>query len=217
LRRGDVIVSPAVAHTPQRVASGLIHDWIAAAFIPEAGIDRVIAALRRYDTYSQIYHPAVARSRGLAADGDADAFDLLMVSHGMAKMAVDGVFTSTFTRTGNRAYRIAQATHLHQIDNYGQRGEHALPDDQGAGYIWRFYSISRMEERDGGVYLETEVIALSRDVPASIEWLVAPMIRRIARNALGAMQEDTRNAVLNPPSRGTAAAQEHAAPKPDVK
>lgn len=220
LRQGEILVSPAGAHTPLRVASGLIHDWIVAAFIPDTGIDRVISSLRRYDSYSQVYRPAVVRSKELAGNAHEDRFSLLLVSRGFAKIAVDAEFSSSYWRKGNRAWRIARATHLREIDDYGQRGEKTLPDDQGAGYIWRFHSISRMEERDGGVYLETEVIALSRDVPASIEWLIAPMIRRVAKGALSAMLEDTRKAVINspanPPVRAAAAVQ-HSSLKPDVK
>jgi hypothetical protein len=204
LRDGEVIVSPGSPHQPQRVASGLIHDWIAAAFIPETGIDRVISSLREYDEYSQIYRPAVVRSKELFSDGDQDRFSLLLISKGIAKMAVDAEFNSTFTRSGNRAWRVARATHLREIEDYGQRGQKMLPEDHGMGYVWRFYSISRMEERDGGVYLETELVALSRDVPASIEWLIAPMIRRVAKNALSAMLEDTRKAVIDPPERVSA-------------
>ena len=217
LRSGDVIVSPAVAHTPQRVPSGMIHHWIAAAFIPESGIDRVIASLRQYDSYSQIYHPAVVRSKQLSDAAGEDRFSLLLMNKGAAKMAVDAEFTSSYSRSGNRAWRIARATHLREIDNYGQRGERTLPEDQGAGYVWRFYSIFRMEEREGGVYLETELVALSRDVPASIEWLIAPMIRHVAKNALSAMLEDTRNAVINPPARAAQSAQQNSGFKAEVK
>jgi hypothetical protein len=222
LRQGEILVSPATAHTPLRVASGLIHDWIVAAFIPDTGIDRVISSLRQYDSYKQVYRPAVVRSKELTENGDEDRFSLLLVSKGsMAKIAVDAEFSSSFWRNGNRACRIARATHLREIEDYGQRGEKTLPDDQGAGYIWRFHSISRMEERDGGVYLETEVIALSRDVPASIEWLIAPMIRRVAKGALSAMLEDTRKAVINslpnPPASTASAAVQHSSLKADVK
>ncbi|HLH37636.1 MAG TPA: hypothetical protein VKX39_00695 [Bryobacteraceae bacterium] len=216
VRKGDIVVSPASAHTPQRVPSGMIHDWIAGAFIPDTGIDRLIASLRQYDDYSEIYHPAVVKSAQLSESDREDRFSLLLISKGIGKTAVDGEFSSSFTRSGSRAWRVARATRLREIDNYGQRGERMLPEDQGAGYVWRFYSVSRMEERDGGVYLETELIALSRDIPASIEWLVAPMIRRVARNALSAMLEDTRNAVLNPPVRAAEAAP-HGSFKPDVK
>jgi hypothetical protein len=202
LRKGEILVGPGNPHTPQRVASGLIHHWIAATFIPDVGVDRVIASLREYDSYSEVYRPAVVESKRLAESGDEDRFSLLLMNKGgMAKIAVDAEFASTFSRTGDRACGIARATHLRDIEDYGQRGQRTLPDDQGPGYIWRFYSIYRMQERDGGVYLEMEVIALSRDVPASIEWLVAPMIRRVAKGALSTMLEDTRSAVVNPPAR----------------
>lgn len=199
LKHGEILVSPASPHTPQRVSSGLIHDWIAATFIPDVELDRVIASLREYDSYAQVYRPAVAQSKRLAGNGDEDRFSLVLINKGgVAKIAVDGEFTSSYSRSGSRAWRVAQATHLREIEEYGQSGQHTLPDDQGPGYVWRFYSISRMEERDGGVYLETEVIALSRDIPASVEWLVAPMIKRVAKNALSAMLDDTRNAVVTP-------------------
>jgi len=31
-----------------------------------------------------------------------------------------------------------------------------LPTDEGHGYIWRLYSLTKFEERDGGVYIEVE-------------------------------------------------------------
>jgi hypothetical protein len=34
------------------------------------------------------------------------------------------------------------------------------------GLIWRLYSVVRLEERDGGGYMDVEVVALSRDIPA---------------------------------------------------
>jgi hypothetical protein len=36
LRAGEIVISPVDPQNPKRVPSGLIHDWIAAAFIPHA-------------------------------------------------------------------------------------------------------------------------------------------------------------------------------------
>lgn len=63
------------------------------------------------------------------------------------------------------AYNTADATRVQQIEAYGQPGEHLLAPDTGDGYIWRLHTIARYEERDGGVYLEIEAIALTRDIP----------------------------------------------------
>jgi len=197
LRNSEIVVSPAADHNPRRVPSGMIHDWIAAAFIPGANLDQVIFALREYNRYSTFYHPAVVESKRLTAKGDDDRFKLTVASKAvLSKMALDAEFTASFWRDGDRACRTARATHVHEIEDYGQSSQKDLPEGEGSGYLWRFFSISRMEQRDGGVYIETEMIALSRDIPASIQWLVSPFIRRMARGSLSALLQDTRDAVL---------------------
>ena len=73
---------------------------------------------------------------------------------------------------------------MQEIRHYGRHDEQELPPDQGTGYIWRLYSIARFEERDGGVYIELEAIALSRDIPVALRWMVDPIVRRVSRNTL---------------------------------
>ena len=63
--------------------------------------------------------------------------------------------------------------------------------------MWRMTSLSQMVERDGGVYVEEEVIALSRDVPAGTRWMAGPIIRREARASIAASIEKTRTAVAS--------------------
>lgn len=43
---------------------------------------------------------------------------------------------------------------------------------QSGGFIWRIYSVSQYEERDGGV--------LSRGIPSSVRWLVNPVVNHLA-------------------------------------
>ena len=66
---------------------------------------------------------------------------------------------------------------------------------QGGGYIWRLASQVRLEERDGGVYLELEVMALSRDIPGSLRLFVEPIVRRVSRNSLAESLRQTEDAV----------------------
>jgi hypothetical protein len=82
-----------------------------------------------------------------------------------------------------------------RITGYGAAGQHTLPEDEGAGLIWRLFGVTRFEERDGGVYVEIEAIALSRDVPASLRWLIDPMVRRVAKASLINSLQQTRDAV----------------------
>ena len=73
---------------------------------------------------------------------------------------------------------------MQEIRHYGRPDEQELPPNQGSGYIWRLYSLARFEERDGGVYIELEAIALSRDIPVGLRWMVDPIVRRVSRNTL---------------------------------
>jgi hypothetical protein len=53
-----------------------------------------------------------------------------------------------------------------------------------------------MEERDGGVYVQSEVASLTRDIPAGLGWLVGPFLTSIPRETLLFTLESTRRAVV---------------------
>jgi hypothetical protein len=88
-----------------------------------------------------------------------------------------------------------QTTRIQEIENYGEPGQHALSEGEGNGFIWRIFSITRFEERDGGVYIELEVIALSRDIPISLRWIVEPIVRRVSITSLTTSLQQTGSAV----------------------
>ena len=112
------------------------------------------------------------------------------------KSALDSVYKSSQVRVDDvRRYTVAQTTRIQEIAEYGSGKQHTLPEGEGPGLIWRLFSATRYEERDGGVYIEIEAIALSRDVPASLRWLVYPVIRRVAKASLTTTLEETRDAV----------------------
>src|SRR5262249_19058471 len=99
-----------------------------------------------------------------------------------------------------RGYNVADTTQVQEIENYGHPGEHLLPPGTGNGFIWRLRSMARYEERDGGVYFELEAIALTRDIPTSLRWLVKPVVNRLSINSLTTILRQTRDAVKSLPS-----------------
>lgn len=86
-------------------------------------------------------------------------------------------------------------TRAQQIEHYGEKGEQRLAPDVGTGYLWRLVSFARFEERDGGLYLELEVIGLSKDLPGSLRWLFKPVIDQVPRQALATKLDQTRQAI----------------------
>jgi hypothetical protein len=79
--------------------------------------------------------------------------------------------------------------------NPGSPNEHERADGNDHGYMWRLYSYWRLEEKDGGVYVENESITLTRTVPALLAWLVNPLTKSIPRDILLHTLTDTRKAV----------------------
>ena len=90
-----------------------------------------------------------------------------------------------------------------EIADYGTAKQHTLPEGEGTGLIWRLFSVSRFEEREDGLYFETEAMALSRDIPSALRLVVEPIVRRVSREALETALRQTANAARAP---GAAAA-----------
>jgi hypothetical protein len=69
------------------------------------------------------------------------------------------------------------------------------------------HDITRYEEREGGVYLEVEAIALTRDIPPSLRWLVAGIVKHLSFDSMETMLRQTRDAVASAPARVEAVVQ----------
>jgi hypothetical protein len=92
-------------------------------------------------------------------------------------------------------YSITKPRRIQEIADYGTARERKLAEGEGTGLIWRLFSVSRFEERDGGLCVETEAIALSRDIPAALRVVVEPVVRRISRESLETAPQQTAHAV----------------------
>ena len=199
LHRGKTVVA-SFGKTPHRVPHGLIHHWIGAVFLPRAHLGDVLAVVRNYGRYEDIYGPNVVESRVVQKAATGDTFSLRLLNKAIvAKFALDTEFRSIFRPIDeNRWCGISYTTRVREVENYGLADEHEAPANTGLGLIWRLYSISRFEQRDGGVYVELEAVALSRDVPGAIRWLVNPIIRRTSRSSIYVSLQETEEAVLEP-------------------
>jgi hypothetical protein len=76
--------------------------------------------------------------------------------------------------------------------------------------MWRLYTYWRIEEKDGGVYVQNESVSLSRTVPALLAFIVNPLVKSIPRNVLMHLLTDTRNAVVKAEAQPSAPAEEPA-------
>jgi hypothetical protein len=197
LRQGEILTTPVVGRGSQGVPGGLIHDWLGAVFIPHATLNEVLDVVHDYTHYKDIYQPVVADSKTIECNGPEQKFSMLWEHHVLfVTAALNGVYQARdFPIGASRWYSVATTTEVREVADYGQSGERLLPPDHGSGYIWRLRSMARLEERHGGVYVELEALALTRAIPASLDWLVAPVVKRLSRNSVATTLSQTRQAV----------------------
>jgi hypothetical protein len=194
---GETPVWPAGEHNPKKVPSGLIHDWMGEIFIPDCKIEDVLAVVRDYGRYKDFFAPLVIESRPLSQADTIDRYSILMRNKALfSQIALDSDYEESYVRLNETQwYSVGYSTRIQEIADYGRPSEHKLRPDEGSGFIWRLYSLQRFEEREGGVCVQLEVIALSRDIPAALRWLVDPIVRRISKGSLLTSLQKTREAV----------------------
>ena len=197
VRSGEIVVAPVPGRAPKRVPGGLIHHWIGAAFLPGRVIDDVVEVTRDYNRYKDFYAPVVVGSQVVSRSGRDDRFSMLLLNNAfLFKTALDADYSSTNVwLDSHRFYSISHTTRVQEIHDFGEPDEARLPEGQGAGYIWKLYSVVRMEERDSGVYVELEAVALSRDIPLAARLLVDPIVRRVSRHSLATSLRQTEDAL----------------------
>jgi hypothetical protein len=197
VRTKGTYIAPASRDIPRKVPHGLIHDWLGVGFVPNAKIEDVLLVVRDYDHYKEMYRPGVIESATRSTDGMKDLFSMRLANKSViAKIALDTECEASYVRVDNgHWYSISNTTHIRELDKYGSPEQRTLPEDMGTGLIWRLSSITRFEERDGGVYLELEALALSRDIPAAFRLFVTPIVRRVSKDSLATSLHQTKVAV----------------------
>jgi hypothetical protein len=194
---GEIVVAPASGENPRKVPGGLIHHWIGAAFLPGAKLDDILNVTRDYDRYKEFYRPYVIESKMVARNDLDDNFSMLVMNKALfLKMALDADYCATNVRLDERRfYSVSKTTRVQEVQDYGEPGERRIPEGEGGGYIWKLFNIARLEQRDGGVYIEMETVALSREIPALMRFVVDPIVRRVSRNSILTSIQQTEEAV----------------------
>jgi hypothetical protein len=204
VRQGKIVAEFWQGKGPVKVPSGLIHDWIGAAFIHGATVPRILARIQDYDNHKNIYRPEVIDSKLIARRGDDFQIYLrvlkkkiitvvLDTDHDVHYFHVDG---ADGARWGCRS----STTRTAEVDDAGKPHEKVQPPDAGYGFLWRMNTYWRFEERNGGAYAECRAISLTRDIPAVFKWIIEPMVRSLPKDTLIHTLKSTRDAVSTTPT-----------------
>src|SRR6266704_3821153 len=200
LRHGEIVIErlETLEKRRIRVPNGLIHHWVAVSYVPGVTLKQVLTLLQDYDHHEAIYKPDVLRSRLLNADGNC--FKIYVRLH--QKAILTAVFNaefdvSYFPLDESREYSRSYSTRIAELENPDRSDEREKPIGKDRGFLWRLYSYWRFQEKDGGVYVQLESVALSRSVPALLAWVVNPLLKSIPREYLSRLLTSTRIALTN--------------------
>lgn len=197
LRGGEVLVSPRQGKGDIAVRKGLLHHWIGAVFVPGRTAADALALLRDFESYKHVYAASVEESKTLERDGNFYRAYLRLRKHQIVTVVLNTEYQVEFIPVDDRRwYSRSLSTRIAQVKDAGRPEERELPVGDDSGFLWRIVTLWRAQEADGGVYLECEVIGLTRGVPYGLGWLVRPIIRSFPRESLTETLNDTRNALL---------------------
>jgi hypothetical protein len=181
---------------------GMIHHWVGAVFIPSAKLRDVLQPLEDYDRHSLYYSPDVERSKLESREGDHFLVFLRFRRHKVVTVVLNTEHqVQYFSDAPGRAHSRSSAVRIAQVENPGKSDEREKKPGEDDGFLWEMETWWRMEERDGGVYVQSEVASLTRNIPTGLGWLIAPFVTEIPKETLTFTLEATRKAVLGPASK----------------
>lgn len=176
---------------------GMIHHWVGVVFIPGSKLDDVLGMLEDYDHHFIYFGPDVERSKIESREGEHFRVFLRFRRHKVITVVLNTEHEIQYFHDGpGRAHSRSSAVRIAEVENAGQPNEGEKPPGDDGGFLWRMETWWRFEEGDGGVYVQSEVVSLTRDIPVLLSWMIKPFVTSVPRETLTATLEATRKAVL---------------------
>jgi len=181
---------------PLACPGGMIHHWTGVVFVPRAKLEDVLGVLEDYDKHSVYYAPDVERSKIESREGDHFLVFLRFRRHKVITVVLNTEHdVQYFHDAPGRAHSRSTAVRIAQVENAGKSDEREKAPGDDGGFMWRMETWWRMEERDSGVYVQSEVASLTRDIPMALAWMIKPFVTDIPKDSLTFTLQATRNAV----------------------
>jgi len=182
---------------PIACPGGMIHHWEGVVFIPSARLDDVLAILKDYNQHSTYYAPDVERSQTESRDAEHFRVFLRFRRHKVITVVLNTEHEVQYFRdSAQRAHSRSSAVRISEVEDAGKSDEREKTPGTDNGFMWRMETWWRMEERDGGVYVQSEVVSLTRDIPTGLGWMIGPFVNSIPQESLAFTLEATRKAVV---------------------
>jgi hypothetical protein len=200
LIKGEVLVEQRKTTSPglsSDVPDGMVHHWIGIIFIPGVKLPQLLSLVQDYDRRAEIYRPDVIASHLISHQGDDYRFFLRLYQKRFTTVVFNTEYITHWGQVDPRkAYSHSISTKIAEVKDADHPDGEEWTVGQGRGYLWRLNTYWRFEEKDNGVYMQCEVLSLTRDIPFGLGWLLKPLVTKIPRESLSRALERTRIAAL---------------------
>jgi hypothetical protein len=168
---------------PHKLAGGQLYDWIGAAFIPGATLDKLVRMLQDYDHRPQYFPETISASKLLCLTG-SDRFQYSMRMKEPAILDVES--DVVWERVDPQRWRCRSlSTRVAEVGK-----DH--------GYLRRLNSYWRFAETGKGVFVEAETITLSDEFGAMTRMLGSALMGINPEKSLRHSLTSMRESVLKP-------------------
>jgi hypothetical protein len=198
LHDGQVVIQPMRTQDGKEVEvpDGLVHHWLAIGFLPGVTIEQALRLAHDYTRQAQIYAPDLQSEELVSHNDEHDVVACRFYRQAIVTVVYNVRFDiDYFGPDSSRAYSWSHSVRIAEVQNPGKPEEKEMPVGKDHGYLWRLNLYTSYLEKDGGVYVQIEFLALSRAVPFIFAWLVNPYIRSVPRDYLTHYVVDTRKAL----------------------
>jgi hypothetical protein len=196
VRGGEVVIEPGRERGTIEVKGGMIHDWIGAAFLPNATLAKVLKTIQNYDNHKNLYAPEVVDSRTLSRGGNNFKIRIRLLKKKLITVVLNTEHEiAYFPIDATRQHSRSRTTRIAEVEDVGEKNEHELTPGDDHGLLWNLNTYWRFLERDGGVWVECDAISLTRGIPIGLGWLITPIVRELPRESLTQTLEGTRRAL----------------------
>lgn len=198
LHEGQVVVQQ--MHTKDgkeiEVPDGLVHHWLAVGFLPGVTREQALQLAHDYAQQAKIYAPDLQKEELVSHNDAHDVVACRFYRQAIVTVVYNVNFDiDYFVADSSRAYSWSHSVRIAEVQNSGKPDEKEMPVGKDHGYLWRLNLYTSYLEKDGGVYVQIEFLALSRTVPLIFAWLVNPYMRSVPRDYLTHYVVDTRKAL----------------------
>ena len=198
---GEVVAQPVKGNGVVALPGGLIQDWIGAVFVPNMTLAETLRVVQDYPQHIEIYKPDVVSVKVLAHAGNDFSIRTRVVK---SKFFISDVLEIDnqihyVILDAKRVYSKSASQRVVEIADPGKPNEHELPVGHDRGLMWRINGYWFFEESDGGVFITTESVTLTREIPFLMGKMLSPILHELPAEALKNSLEQTRRAIVNQP------------------